>query len=337
VTVSWQKLQCAGKDIFMADFLKWILWGPFRSMLLVLPYGIVTRLARWFSFPAKFVLRGEHRFLTREYARIFPDKSPGEIRRMVQQTLALLCLNEFDSLLHANLSSENIENELRVTGLERLKSSLGKGQGVILLTYHFGAHYQVMPALGHRGIELAQLANSRQLAAGEDTGKKVGFWARKVFEKRRDLSGKALPVEIITVRSGVLPKSVLKRLKTGGIVVIAGDGRDTGKLVGVEFCGRDDYEFALGPVKLAMHTRAALHPVFIVRDKDNGCRSRLIIEEAVEVPVLDVEDEDAAAGECVKAACKRLEQRVLETPEYYGIEMYNYYRRRMIRDSRVRV
>lgn len=64
-----------------------------------------------------------------------------------------------DTLLYDELSVENIDQFVRYEGLENLNKGLENGKGVILLHPHFGNEEYLMPAMGHKGFSVSQIAS----------------------------------------------------------------------------------------------------------------------------------------------------------------------------------
>lgn len=302
------------------NFLRWLLWGPVRWGLARLPQRRVLTIGRLVGRLSTRVMGGRRRILAGEYARMFPEKSEAEVRGIVRDAFVLRSMTELEYLLHGQLTRARCIAAMDVDGLPRLDASLRRGRGVMLIIFHFGAHLQIMPALGFRGYPIHQVANQWTPAIDRAAGNPLSrFWAERVHRLRVKHSAANWPVKMIFVAPGSSPRPLFDCLKQNGILIVALDGRDVGQLVQVPFFHHAAYAFAAGPMDLALRTRAAVHPVFIVRDAAG--KNTLVIED--EVPLADAEAADKQARIVAQTAqvVAVLERYVRRYPSHYGMEI----------------
>ena len=191
----------------------------------------------------------------------------------------------------------------------------------MLAISHFGAFFQVMPALGLRGYKVNQVANLKPPEVERSKGRLSRFVAATVFKKRFASSGKDLPANVIALESGSSMMPLFRCLKRNEILIMALDGRDMGKLSPFRFFHHDDYLFATGPVDLALRTECAMHPMFIVRGPD--LHNTLVIEPAVSLERGPDKEEDLVRNTAKFAAI--LQDYVSRHPAHYGMEILFYY------------
>lgn len=311
------------------NLLRLLLWGPLSFVIRRLSYESALNVGKLIGRISCALMGRRRRVLTEEFSRMFPEKSPTEIAAIVRETFELRSATEIENTLHHRFSPANIDTMIRVEGLDRLKESLAKGKGVVLATFHFGAHLQIMPALGHRGYKVNQVALAWEL--GEDNKEKpgavTGMVAKKLKDMRWKLSAEKLPANVIPLGPGSSARPLFRKLRDNEIVVIAVDGRGVGntQLEALPFFYNDRYWFAPGPVDLGLRTGAPVHPIFIVRD-DRGINT-LVIEPALTL-VGGADDLVSGTAQCVA----RLTEHVKRHPGHYGMEIL-FERRRLEREA----
>ncbi len=301
----------------MKKFVAWLVWGFVRRAFLLLPRGgvkVVARIAARFSM---FVMRRRRLLVSGELKNIMAGASPGEIKRKTYDAFFLRALREFEEMLARGKADDAVP----VEGLEHIEASLDRGKGVILLTFHFGAHLDVMPALGSRGYKVNQAAAKTGVrgAEGSDGFFSSSFWDRKLIKLRMAEHGDHLQADFIPLDSRTSMRGLFRCLERNEILVIALDGRETGRMIGLPFFDRAHYWFAIGPVSLALKTGAALHPIFVVRD---GGTKRLVIEEEIG-PVVQAGQEGVQVQlyAMASSAVRKLEEYTRRFPDHYAMYM----------------
>lgn len=301
------------------NFLRWLIWGPLSPVVNKLPFSTALSLGKLIGAISHIVFKGRKNILKVEFDGMFPEKSNKEIDRIVKKTFLLRSMAEIEHLLHNRLNSKSINEIVDVEGLEYLNHSLNKGKGVILATFHFGAHLQIMPALGYREYKVNQVASEWQL---EDDGWRKGckastYLSNRLFRSRLHHSGNKLPANIIPIGTGRSVRPLFKCLKRNEILVIAVDGRRAGNLAAFPFFQHKAYWFATGTVDLALRTGAPIHPTFVVRQENKN--SKLVIEKEILLKRSGNEYEKVThtTGQVVKV----LEDYVKQYPCHYGMEI----------------
>ena len=192
---------------------------------------------------------------------------------------------------------ERLPEVLDIRGLEHLEAALSKGHGVIALGFHLGNFVLVPAAMavaGHPVHGLIRFVDDDRLA-----------------DLVRHHSG-AFQVELIPS----LPRrkavgKILTALRDNGIVLMLADNLKRGELETTLF--GQPVRTARGFVSLALRTRAAVVPIYLVRGDDG--RPHLVIEPEMEM----VRNGDLSADLAVNTGriMKLLEELVRRYPDQW--------------------
>jgi len=303
-------------------FALWFFWGPVGGLVQTLPFGVVCGAARFLG-GAVFLFYGRARAVVRgELGRLFPGLAPREVRCLAARTFQNWCLAEFENMLQAKWRRDGFYEHMQICGRDRLDGALARGQGAILLIAHFGAHLQVLPALGFNGYRVNQLTNRRPVDGPDETGAPApGFFERRYYAAQEKRHGSVLPANMIV--TGGFMRPLFDRLKHNEIVVIAIDGRAEGRLAPYPFLGCDSYSFSHGPMALALKTGAAVVPAFVVRGKDR--RNIMMVEKEIALDSQKAKEDEIRSK--TAAFVSLLEQAVREHPDHCGMEFFGERRR----------
>jgi lauroyl/myristoyl acyltransferase len=202
------------------------------------------------------------------------------------------------------LPKERLSPLFSVIGRELIDSALAGGKGVILLCNHFGSH--MMPAhwLMREGYPLRLFMErprhiSRFLSSRFDTDGPTG-------QKNLFISRKATPAEA----AGSILRAA-RVLKSGMILMIAGDVRWTGSHTSSAVFLGNRYSFSNTWVKLAAMSSSLIVPVFCRIAEDGSYQ--LEFQEPFQVPSGTPDPEEIDAR--VQAYLKTIEAQVERFPE----------------------
>ncbi len=157
------------------------------------------------------------------------------------------------------------DRRLRYWGFdEYILPALDRGQGVIVVSCHFGSPELAIQGLIARGVKALCLTEPLEPPR----------LSRLVDRLRSSQGHTFLPVGVGSV------KAAIRHLKRGGLVALMGDRDVEGPRALLPFLGQETY-VPIGPVELAFRTGALLVPVFSYR-RDG--RIEVIVE-----PPLDLE------------------------------------------------
>ena len=254
----------------------WLFWFPFRRIVQAIPRRVGYAIASTGGFAIYYLARDLRRTTCEEVGKCL-GISPADpmAKTAARQSFIMEVKRRFEDLILGTLTKKDIEEMVKIEGIENLDAALLKGKGVIILLSHFGSFLMILPVLGFRGYKINQLG-------GPPLIEQLGYVHKMIFEmSEKEYS--VLPVNFL--RSDFALKDAHLALKRNELIAIAFDGRIGNSWVETEFCG-NKVNVAPGPVKFAMKTGATILPTFIVRNSDNT--HRLIIEKAV-----SVEDQEA--------------------------------------------
>jgi KDO2-lipid IV(A) lauroyltransferase len=233
---------------------------------------------------------------THNLRRAFPEKSEGEIRRIVQsvyRNMGIVAAEFFDI---PHLTKENIAALVEAEGVENCEKALAKGRGVLLFSAHF-SNWELEAAAAALLIKPAVVIY-------------------------RTLDSALLEHLVLRVRSAtgniLLPKNhamraMLRTLTQNGIVGILIDQNMAWyEGVFVDYFGRPACTTD-GLALLALHTGAPVLPGYIVRLHDG--RYRLVIGPEVEVTRTGDRDADVLAN--TQRFTKVIEQIVRRYPDQW--------------------
>ena len=233
---------------------------------------------------------------THNLRRAFPEKSEGEILRIVQgvyRNMGIVAAEFFDI---PRLTKENIAAQVETEGLENCWKALEKGQGLLLFSAHFG-NWELEAAAAALLIKPAVVIY-------------------------RPLDSPLLDHLVLRVRSatGNIPlakehamRPMLRALKQNGILGILIDQNvDWYEGVFVDYFGRPACTTD-GLALLALHTEAPVLPGYMVRLPDG--RYRLVF--GPEVEVIRTGDRDADILANTQRFTKVIEQIVRRYPDQW--------------------
>ncbi len=244
------------------DLYRQALWGPGMAIAGRLP-------ATWEQRAFRLLGRGAGRLAQRKrieveenLRRAFSDGllSDGRaIETVVGTVFATHFANQYVGPSFSRCTVSNWPRYLSWQGLEHLETAEKDGCGVVLAHPHMGPAQLPLHVLGLLGKDVIQVGGGRvtrvQLSA-------VGEWARQ-----RRLSFEInMPVRVHDGRAYLRP--LVRALQTGSIVLSAVDGTGGGEELGRRerrtILGQS-MPIPLGPVWMALHGNARLHPLHCYR------------------------------------------------------------------------
>lgn len=194
------------------------------------------------------------------YGRTVPDK---EIRRLARRAFVNLGRFAYDVTRLRKVTPHGLRRMVKVTGLDHLDRALARGKGVIALTGHVGNWELLGAYLSLMGYPVSVIATKLKDARLDNL----------VVGIRRDAGLSVLE------RSGGAKKA-LRCLKRGEILGVLIDQDTSVDSVVVDFLGKPT-KTAVGPVKLASRTGAAIVPMAMLATEDGGYR--IDVREPVEL------------------------------------------------------
>jgi lauroyl/myristoyl acyltransferase len=259
----------ADKNI-VKDISRLLFWYPLRWLSMPLPFkagyvigGIIGNVDYYFSG------RKRIRKMCRNVSEAL-SVDQKNARQIVRQNLRNHLRNMLELIKYPQLNRQNIPSLVQYEGIVYLNSALEEGNGIILMTAHFGAKQFLQVALGLQGYALNQInfhMNEEELT----------FIQRRISQSQRISIEKQLPLHFIPAKGFMRP--VFKCLKKNEVLIIAGDGIGLKKHMDMtyapfQFLGKNML-FPTNAAVLAERTGALIVPVFVIRE---GARHRIVFE-----------------------------------------------------------
>jgi len=261
--------------------------------------AVLSRLAFMVMNVRRHIIRDE---LMKSYGYSW-DKE--KIDNAVMESFRVYVGFHVKNVFLAKLNQSNIERYIPLEGGDYLKSSIERGKGVIVLNPHFGPYLLIVPALGHRGYKVNQLALEGVPPGGRS------WLDQTVYDiKYANVQGK-MPARFINVVKKSNIRQAVEVLKENEIVLVPSTGRGGLNWVNVRFMNRTA-QLNTGGFKLALLTGSIMIPAFVIPE---GPFARVILESPFEVREDDMEGS-------VQRYASLLDSYIEKFPHLFGIFLY---------------
>ena len=179
----------------------------------------------------------------------FPDKNLKQRRRIASDFFIFMAQSSFE-LLHILKNTSQLDN-IRIEGEQHLKEALKKNRGVILVTAHLG-NFLLM------SLKLAKAGFNVHFVRRPMRDKKIGKYLY-------DLQAKTGVKTIYSYPRKECVGGIIKALRDNEVVILQMDQNFGTGGVWVKFFGKLAAT-PVGPISLALRTKAALVPAYIYRE-----------------------------------------------------------------------
>ncbi len=217
-------------------------------------------------------LRIRQRVCMSNLAIAFPGpEHAAERRRVARSAYEHLGVVAFEFLGLARMRREELQRQLEIVGVEQLQASLGRGQGLILATGHYGNWEIFAAGLVAHGFPVSLVVQRLRNPAAEA----IVHAARSAFGAR-------------SIDRGMGLRRVKVELETNRILGILCDQDGKKRGVFVPFFGRST-STPKGAAQMSRRWGVPFHPAFGQRLADG--RHRLVVHPPVDVPAHVPEDQ----------------------------------------------
>lgn len=275
--------------LFVFSVVKWL---PLAALYAL--FGLAGQIA-YYAAP------GARRSVHANLRRVMPpDTSEREIAQKARRVFRNVALYYADL---AHLPRMDIEaffqKRLSFQGLEEnLLPAIRRGQGVIILSGHFGNPELAVQGLIPVGVTVLALTEPQSPAK-----------LSQMLDRIRGSKGHTfLPVSVGSV------KQVIKTLRRGGVVALMGDRDIHGPKQRLPFCGADTL-MPTGPIEVALRTGAVVVPCFC-RRKDKYTFEAWM-EEPLQLEHTQNMERDVRMG--TLKFLERLERRIRGDPDQWVV------------------
>lgn len=210
-------------------------------LLQVIPPAPMYRLARLAGLCAYFAVRGAREGVTGNLAIALSKRADSrEVRAAAKSAFQNDAMNWIDTLRIGRLSLDEIRQMVVVDDWPLLEQTAGNGRGVILVTLHLGNFDLVGQVLSAHGYRLTVPVEHMQ--------------PHRLFDflvKQRARNG----IHIVPVEQA--PRELIRALRAGEMIGMAGDRAFAGKTISVPVFGKPA-DLPIGAVSLARRTGCPL-------------------------------------------------------------------------------
>ena len=261
-------------------------------MIRLLPYDALLALGKVFGHLYYLLVKKQRE---RAVAQMMPalNISEAEARKLVRKSFINLARNMLDILYMPNLNEKNLSEYIEIDNLERMRTALLGGQGVVVLTGHIGTWEWLSAAFSLNGMPVTAIAKLQPNAQ----------YSRVLDDLRATIH-----VEIFNRGTNEL-RAAGRALKEGKILGFLAD-QDAGPGGAfIKFLGKTA-STPLGPAVFARRFNAPVLPAFIIR-KENG---RHLVKIGEIMHFEDTGDTDADLLRFTEKMTKILEEVIRENP-----------------------
>ncbi|MBE8951136.1 MAG: lysophospholipid acyltransferase family protein [Quinella sp. 3Q1] len=258
----------------------------------LLPYDVLLAFG-WLFGHLYYLLVKKQR--ERAVAQMMPalNVSEAEARKLVRKSFINLARNMLDILYMPNLNEKNLSKYIEIDHLERMRTALLGGQGVVVLTGHIGTWEWLSAAFSLNGMPVTAIAKLQPNAE----------YSRALDDLRATIH-----VEIFNRGTNEL-RAAGRALKEGKILGFLAD-QDAGPGGAfINFLGKTA-STPLGPAVFSRRFGAPVLPAFILRKEDG----RHLVKIGEIMHFEDTGDTDADLLRFTEKMTKILEQTIRENP-----------------------
>lgn len=280
----------------LAHRLEFLLFRIVRRVASAVPEGIAVRAGALLGWFVGSVLRIRRKEVDEHLSWAFPELSSTERARLARRSYRHLGREATVLFRYGGWQRDDVFDRIEVVGLGPVVEALDSAGGALLLSGHLGNWEVGGAALAVRDIPVEVVAKGM---------------ANRRFE--RELFGTRERLGIGVVEMADAPRQVLRSLRRGRAVAIAGDQNAHRNGVFVPFFGRPAAT-ARGSAMFALRTGAPVFVIFAIRKPGWGQRYTLTIEPLHFEPTGDLE---ADVNAFTAAYIARVEDAVRAHPDQY--------------------
>ena len=272
-----------------------LLASAFARIIRALPLRLGRRLANLYGYLLYALTLRRQRLADRNLQATFGDRFSARERRRIRLAVTQNMCKVFVELFKmSTFTREQIRDLVPAEGTEILHRALARGDGVMVITGHFGNWELLGARAAAEGINLAVVARDASDAGVASLINQCReSFGIKVFEKR-DL------------------KAMNAHLRANGVLGILPDQHARKGSILLDFLGRPAWTVR-SPALLALRAGAAIVPAFCLREPDDSLRVIILPE----IDTQGLGDRDEATVELTKRINAALEEQILAHPDQW--------------------
>ncbi len=236
----------------IVDFLGFIAVKAFSMLLCCIPLRVALWMGRRGGDFAYMVNSKRRSIAYANLKAVFPEKRALEIKKILKRHFENLGMSIFELLKFPVMDKRYLHRHITFENLGRIKQALDKGNGVILLSAHFGNWEIASLALSAEGYRMYAFVREQKYTR-----------LNNLLNKYREMTG----CKVVT--KGFSIRDIIKTLHDNGIVAMLADQDAGPNGVFVDFLNRPA-SMAQGAVSFGLKTGAVILPVFtrrVARDR----------------------------------------------------------------------
>lgn len=283
----------------LGRLLAWFGLGLCSFIVRFIPARFLYGFASWMGSLGYFIA-AKHRRIALESLEtaLGSELKSGERKRLAKECFVLMAKGAIELMFLMDRPAL-LKERVTFSGRDNLDKALLRGNGVILVSAHFGNFPLLMAKLSLEGYKVSgimrQMRDERVERIFDDKRSKLGI--KTIYSQPRD----------------TCVSSTIQALRNNEIVFIPIDQNFGTAGVFVDFFGRKAAT-ATGPVVLAQRTKASLMPCFIVRQADNT--NKIIFEPPIELK--DANDAKEAVQVNIQRLTSIIESYIRKYPAEWG-------------------
>jgi len=246
----------------------------------ILPLRFAYGLANIVSDLQYFIAKKDREAVAENMSTLL-KKDVSECHALSRKVFRNFGLYLVDFFRMPNLTKKDIDERVKITGIENIQMVLGQNRGAVILTCHIGNWEMGGVVMAMLGYDMSDVALNHKHKSIND-----------FFIKQREKKG----LKVITIN--FIMKRCISALRRKGLLALLGDRDFTNNGIIVNFFGIPT-SIPKGPAMLSLKTNSAVIPGIFVRE--GRFNYNLIFDKPVEIN----EEADISQEEVIKKATER--------------------------------
>ncbi len=239
----------------MRNYIEFAIFKFFVLIARLLPFRVLQKFGKFFGIFAYYFIPYRKKVALDNLRNSFPEKSEREIKEILKMTYVNFFITLFEFVSFPKLRADDFKKFVKFENIECVRESLSLGNGLILMSGHFG-NWELSAIVS--GLEIGKPLN---VIVKTQRNKLVDA---EINKWRCWFGNRVIPMEKAFRES-------LKILSSGGIVALLADQSAPREGLYINFMGRPAATFA-GPAVMSLKSKAPIVMGFAIRDKNFNYR-----------------------------------------------------------------
>ncbi len=280
----------------MKNRLEYILFISFSFFFRIIGLYLSRRFAVIIAIIFYFLIPIRKEVTVNNLTNAFPELNKKQIKKIAFRAYRSFAITLVEILLTPSISKKQMINEVKCSNVELISQKYQEGNGVILLSAHFGNWEYIANSIALQSdkkftVIVKPLRNNL-----------VSDWMNKMRTKWNN--------DVVFL--GVSIRQIYNVLREKKIVALVADQRGPEESIKLDFFGRKT-SVLVGPAALALKTGAPIIYGISIRQKDYSYKADLVEVSTDNLP----DDNNAKIEELSKRHLKYLESVIKQYPEQW--------------------